>query len=247
MTDQLGWRKKFAVLIPSTNTSVQPEFDAMRPHGVTNHISRIRIPNIPLNNDADFKELIRLIQAAQMEAVDSVMSCEPDRLVLGISAETFWDGLGASKELRRELEDRTGLPVSMGSDACQAALALYGAKRLGVITPYQPVGDLNVERFFGECGFDVVNLVGLKCESPVHIAHVSEARLAEAIRQVDGPAVDAIVQVGTNLAMARLAGLAETWLGKPVIAINTAIYWESLRASGIEDRIPGWGSLLLNH
>jgi maleate isomerase len=38
--------KKFAVLIPSTNTSVQPEFDDMRPVGVTNHISRIRIPNI---------------------------------------------------------------------------------------------------------------------------------------------------------------------------------------------------------
>ena len=42
MTDSLGFRKKFAVLIPSTNTSVQPEFDAMRPVGVTNHISRIR-------------------------------------------------------------------------------------------------------------------------------------------------------------------------------------------------------------
>lgn len=247
MTDQLGWRKKFAVLIPSTNTSVQPEFDAMRPHGVTNHISRIRIPNIPLNDDADFQRLIQLIQAAQMEAVDSVMSCEPDRLVLGISAETFWDGLGASKALKRDLESHTGLPVSMGSDACQAALALYGAKRLGIVTPYQPVGDRNVERFFSECGFEVVHLVGLKCESPVRIAHVTEARLAQAIREVDGPDVDAIVQVGTNLAMARLAGVAETWLGKPVIAINTAIYWEALRASGIEDRIDGWGSLLLKH
>ena len=35
MTDALGWRQKFAVLVPSTNTSVQPEFDAMRPPGVT--------------------------------------------------------------------------------------------------------------------------------------------------------------------------------------------------------------------
>ena len=31
--DSLGWRQKFAVLVPSTNTSVQPEFDAMRPAG----------------------------------------------------------------------------------------------------------------------------------------------------------------------------------------------------------------------
>jgi len=88
MTDALGWRKKFAVLVPSTNTAVQPEFDSMRPAGVTNHISRIRIPNMPLQSNDDFKKLIELIVVAQMEAVDSAMSMEPDRLVLGISAES---------------------------------------------------------------------------------------------------------------------------------------------------------------
>ena len=113
-----------------------------------------------------------------------------------------------------------------------------------MITPYQPVGDRNVVRFFEECGYKVARIVGLKCESPVKIAHVSEARLKEAILEVNQPDVDAIIQVGTNLAMARLAGIAETWLSKPVIAINTAIYWDALRASGIEDRIEGWGSLL---
>lgn len=41
MTDTLGFRKKFGVIAPSTNTSVQPEFDAMRPRGVTNHFARI--------------------------------------------------------------------------------------------------------------------------------------------------------------------------------------------------------------
>ena len=60
MTDALGWRAKFAVLVPSTNTSVQPEFDGMRPPGVTNHISRIRIPNMPLENDDDFSRLVDL-------------------------------------------------------------------------------------------------------------------------------------------------------------------------------------------
>ena len=69
MTDSIGWRQKLAVLIPSTNTSVQPEFDAMRPSGVSNHISRIQIPNIALNNDDDFNKLIELIQEAQTAAV----------------------------------------------------------------------------------------------------------------------------------------------------------------------------------
>ena len=45
MGDVLGWRRKFGVIGPSTNTVVQPDYDAMRPAGVTNHYSRIFTPN----------------------------------------------------------------------------------------------------------------------------------------------------------------------------------------------------------
>ena len=37
MVDTLGWRIKFGVIAPSTNTAVQPEFDAMAPRGVRWH------------------------------------------------------------------------------------------------------------------------------------------------------------------------------------------------------------------
>jgi maleate isomerase len=37
------------------------------------------------------------------------------------------------------------------------------------------------------------------------------------------------------------------WLDKPVLAINTCIYWWSLRQNGIDDKIEGFGSLLLEH
>lgn len=247
MRDSIGWRQKFGVLIPSTNTSVQPEFDDMRPPGVTNHISRIRIPNIALNNNDDFNRLIELIAVAQDEAVDSVMSCEPDRLVLGISAETFWNGLEASRQLKKHLHERTRLPVSMGSEACEAALGLWKAKTIAVLTPYQPVGDKNVVKFFEECGYRVKRIKGLKCASPVKIAHVSETELRAGLQELDGDDVDAIVQVGTNLAMARLAASAEVWLDRPVLAINTAIYWHALRQSGVDDKISGFGSLLEKH
>jgi maleate isomerase len=94
----------------------------------------------------------------------------------------------------------------MGSDAARAALQCYGdIRRIGVVTPYLPVADAQVQRFFADCGYEVVRLDGLKCASPVLIAHVTEAELREAIRRVDGSEVEAIVQVGTNLAMARLA------------------------------------------
>jgi maleate isomerase len=247
VTDALGWRAKFAVLIPSTNTSVQPEFDRMRPPGVTNHISRIRIPNMALENDEDFSRLVEHIAAGQLDAVDSAMTCEPDRIVLGISVETFWGGLALSRRLKADLEKHTGLPVSMGAEASEQALKTLGARRIGVVTPYWPVGDKNVAQFFTDAGFEVAKLVGLKCVSPVAIAHVGEGALRDAIVAVDGPEIDAIIQVGTNLAMARFAPEAERWLKKPVVAINTAIYWHALRASGIEDKIAGWGPLLEVH
>ena len=249
MTDSLGPRAKFGVLAPSTNTSVQPEFDAMRPWGITNHHSRLIIPDSRVTGDASFMVMMDGIRAALMPALESVMTCHPDFVVLGMSAETFWDGLKGSTSLKKKLERTAKCGVAMGSDACRAALRAYGRgiRRLGVITPYMPVGDKQVHRFFTECGFKVVNLLGLKCRSPVLIAHESKQRLRDAILQVNRGKVDAVVQVGTNLAMAEVAAMAEFSLDKPVIAINTAIYWHALRQYGIKDRIHGWGSLLAEH
>jgi maleate cis-trans isomerase len=63
-------------------------------------------------------------------AVDEVMTCEPDYLIMGMSSETFWDGLEGSRKLHERVEARAGVKVSMGSDALQAALKQYGARRL---------------------------------------------------------------------------------------------------------------------
>ena len=45
MRDYLAWRLAFGVTTPSTNTVVQPEYDDMRPPGVTNHLARMVIPD----------------------------------------------------------------------------------------------------------------------------------------------------------------------------------------------------------
>ena len=54
MVDYLGYRAKMGVTTPSTNTVVQPEYDDMRPPGVTNHLGRMHIENIPTTDDNSF-------------------------------------------------------------------------------------------------------------------------------------------------------------------------------------------------
>lgn len=246
MTDSLGWRTKFAVIAPSTNTSVQPEYDDMRPRGVTNHFCRIPIPNTKVTDDESFMVMLQNIRNATLDSVDVAMTMDPQCLIMGMSAETFWDGAAGAEALIAKVTERTGgVPVIMGSTAMDAALKVHKAKRIGVITPYMPVADKQVRLFFEDLGYEVVHLRGLQSPSPMHIAHESQQKLKHAAIEVcEG--VDAIVQCGTNLAFAEVAARAEWWLEKPVIAINTATYWHALRSMGIDDRIDGFGSLLLD-
>ena len=245
MRDILGWRRKFGVMGPSTNTIVQPDFDAMRPVGVTNHYSRIFTPNADAVSNESFRAGIEVIGGNVLDAVRSVMTCGPDYLVMGMSAVTFFGGAGGADAFIRSVEDVSGLGISVGSHACTAALNAHGGvKRIAVLSPYWPVMNAEVTRYFGDMGFTVVRDIALQCPSWTGIAEVPPSSCRDAIRALDGDDVDAIVQVGTNLSMVKLAAAAELWLGKPVIAINTATYWHALRANGIADRLAGFGRLL---
>jgi len=244
MTDALGFRKKLAVIIPSTNTIVEPDFYSMRVDGVTAHVSRIHIRNQNLDSDAAFERLLAQIREEIAHAIARVLTCEPDAMVMGMSAETFWDGLEGNRAFTARIKDLSGLEVATGADACEQALKLFGAKTIGVVTPYQPIGDKNVVRFFGDIGFEVAAIKGLRCPTAVSIAQVTEDELRAAIMEVNVPGVDAIVQCGTNLSMVRLADEAERWLKKPVLAINAATWWRALRMNGIADKVRGAGRLL---
>ena len=247
MKDALGYRAKFGVIAPSTNTIVEPEFHQMTVPGVTPHMSRIHIRDMAIEDDEGMRRLLEQIRAEIGGAVERVMTAEPDYMVMGMSAETFWGGVEGNRAFIKQIHDLSGLDVATGAEACERALQLFEAKRIGVVTPYQPIGDENVVRFFGEIGFDVTAIEGLRCPTAVAIAEVTEDELRQALLKVDSPDVDALVQCGTNLSMVHLADEAERWLGKPVVAINAATWWMALRENGITDRVHGYGSLLRDH
>jgi maleate isomerase len=248
MPDALGFRLKFGVVAPATNTIVQPEYDAMRPRGATNQMSRVVIPDTPVGTEQEFTSMMSAVRGGIEAAIDSAMACFPTSIIMAMSAETFWDGALDAPALQTHLESRAGIRVILGVQACQAAIQRYGGiRRIALITPYMPSGDAQVRRTFTDNGFEVVNLLGLKSNSPLLMAHESPERLRRAVREVDDSSVELILQVGTNLAFSRIAADAEQWLGKPVLAVNTCTYWHALRSSGIDDKIEGFGSLLMEH
>jgi maleate isomerase len=244
--DTLGYRLKVGVVVPSTNTTVQPETDALRLPGVTYHIGRIPIADRKISADS-FLDHVAAMRAGIEDASDQVMTAGVQALIMGVALECFWGGLKGSAELRKRLEDRCGVPVVLGSEAIRAGLEAFGARRIAVLTPHMPKGDDEVCAWLQEAGFDVVRLKGLSCESPRAIAQVPEARIRAELRALDGDDVDALVQVGTNLAGAAACAEAERWLDKPALSINTLSAWAALRGAGITDQIAGHGQIFAQH
>lgn len=235
MPDVLGWRKKFGVLLPSSNTVVEPDFYDMAVPGVTAHGCRIWI-------DADSGHT----HVTETEpAVQRLLTSEPDALIMGISGPTFRGG----KEGNREWKDRMagfsgGLPLANNAEACERALKMLNVRRIGVLTPYQASGSADVLKYFTEAGFDVVSHQDLNCLTPLSIASITEDVSRKALLEINNDDVEAIVQAGTNLPFLRLAAEAERWLNKPVLASNAVTWWMALRDNDIPDQIHGFGRVL---
>lgn len=238
-------RAKFATIVPSTNTTVEYDFHAVRPAGITFPVGRMYIPEPQTRDDSEFSNMIKQVDASLEEAIKVVMTTSPDYLILAMSAPTFWGGVEGNAKMERRIREISGLQgVTSGSTAVRDALTTLGAKNIAFLTPYQPVGDDQVERFFNEAGFNVKRSIGLKVPSIDMISRTPTSTLMDALRAMDSDDVDVLVQAGTNLSMVSLADEAERWLGKPVVTINAATLWHALRNYGIKDQFEGFGSLL---
>lgn len=247
MPDTLGYRKRIGVIVPSTNTTVGPECELFRVPGVTCHTGRVTIKERPLDSEEAFLEHMQMMREGMGTAIDQIMTSGLDHLIMGIALETFWGGVAAADKLQTELAERAGVGVTLGSTAAVAALKKFGAHRIAILTPHQPRGDEMVRAYMAEAGFEVVRLKGLACKSPRLIAQVPLADIRAALRELDDDEVDALLQVGTALPTVTVAAEAERWLGKPVLAINAASYWDAIRRCGIEDRVLGIGRILEEH
>jgi maleate isomerase len=238
-------RKRIGVVIPSTNTSVEADYNDLRPDNVTFHVSRIYIQT-KISTDEDAQTTLRQLRDGMEKAVHDVCTCMPDHLIMGMSSETFVGGLQGSLEMGKRMEELSGLDVSMGSEATREVLEILGARKIAVLTPYQPSIDVEVERYFKDLGYDMVAMKSLRCPTATAIADVTGDEVLEAIAELEREATDdfdVFIQAGTNLSSWRVADEVERRTGKPLIGINAACVWHALKRLGVDPSLPAAGSV----
>lgn len=176
--DSQGYRKLFGVLGPSTNTIVQPDFDDLRVRGVTNHYSRIVVEDAQAISDETFMAGTLEISRNTVDAVKGVLTCNPDYLVMGMSAVTFYGGAGGAQKWRENIEREAGLRLCTGSQSLIEAFNAYGGiRKIAVISPYYPSANEQVGQFMSDHGIEVVRDTCLRCPSWTSIAQVPTATL----------------------------------------------------------------------
>lgn len=251
----IAHRAKVGVIIPSTNTAVEYDCQKIIPRGVSWHFSRFMIDHADLSDDQNFVAFLESVRENIGVSIESVMTCKPDHVMMGMSAETFWGGIKGNDGFVDKIHQLVGIDTGLttGANAVIAALNVLGVegnrgKKIAVITPYQAIGDKNVRLFFEDSGYEVALVHGLKCKNAHDaIALVPEHEVMDLVMKVNDDSIDAIIQVGTNLCTSNVFPTLEKLLHKPILPINTATIWHALRSCGIKDQYDNKGRLFEKH
>lgn len=244
MKTRLGWRCKFGVIIPSTNTVVEPELAMMAVPGISVHTARLRVKNPNIATDEALVELVEQLGASIGDAVFDLASARVNALIMGVSLEALWDSTVGIERLQATIREKTSLTLFSAAQAYASALKVFGAKKIAVVTPYQPIGNRKVIQFFNECGIEVVQLVSIPCTTATAIAEITGEQLVDSLLKANVKEADALVQCGTNLCTLPIIDAAEHFLKKPIVAANAATWWHALRENHINDKIDHCGRLL---
>ena len=250
--DVRSHRLKLGVLIPASNTTVESEmWDVLLSNrealaGVGLHASPILTPSPRFGNAEELENYKQTFNANIVKTVETAMLAEPQYLILGFSMEHFYATVEENAAQPRLIEEKTGLGMATWAKAAPAALNRFGARRIGLMCPFDPTGLANAIAFFGNLGFDVVSAVGFGCASGIDVGHVPDSYKEKAIRErlLGHGGIDAIVQCGTNMSSLALAERLEPEIGVPLIGINAATLWYALRENGITAPLTGGSRLL---
>ena len=234
-------RTLIGMLTPSSNTVLEPVTAgilAAIPHASA-HFGRFRVTEIALSDRALAQfETEELLRAARLLA-DA--RCQ---VIAWNGTSSGWLGFEADHALCREIEAASGARACTSVLALNEALALTGARRIGVVTPYLPEVQQRIIATYAGIGLEVVAESHLGLSENFAFSEVEESTIEASIRRVAEARPDAITVFCTNLRGAPLAARMEAALGIPVYDTIATAVWKSLLLCGEDPRrVEGWGSL----
>ncbi len=252
--DVRSYNRKFGLLIPATNTSMEHElwniiFKNQGPDllsGVGLHTSNVITSSPKLATAEDLIAYRGQFLTGLKLAIDAALLAQPEYLMMGMSLEHILYGIDEIRSSMADVETYAGMSCATWHDAAPVALQKFGATRIGLISPFDAQGNKNATKMFEDLGFEVVASFGFSCAHAAHIAHIPDWAKEKAIMEflaTPENELDAVVQCGTNMSMLNITEKLEPVLGIPILGINAVTFWYALRENGFIHPLKGGGRL----
>lgn len=229
------------MLTPSSNTVLEPVTSAMLAGlpDASAHFGRFRVTEISLRDEAlNQFDNAPLLRAAELLADARV------NVIAWNGTSAGWLGFDADEALCRAITAATGIAACTSVLALNQALQLYGARRIGLVTPYLHNVQDKIIQNYSQSGFEIVAERHLNDPGNFSFSEVSAATLRQMIYEVAASKPDAITTFCTNLRAAPLVEELEQEIGIPILDTISVVVWQSLRLAGADPaRVQGWGRL----
>ena len=136
--------------------------------------------------------------------------------------------------------------MQFGSFSLTAALKAYGGiKRIAFLTPYYPIANIEVRKYFTDEGFEVLRDVALQAQSWTGIAEITPAMLRNTVKEIDRPECRRHRPIGNQLQHGPGRRRSRDVSGKAGACRQCSdLLHMSLRTNGINDKVCGLGRLL---
>ncbi len=228
---------RIGLLVPSSNTTVEPEFYRALPANVTLHTARLFLTQITPES------ILRMVE--DLEAQSRLLaSADVDAIVLGATAPSFLKGAGYDREVISRIEKATGKPATTTSTALLRALRYLDAKRIVLGSAYTDKVNAIAQGFLEANGFKVVAARGLGMVDNLAVGRLGPESAYELARGAAAVDADAVVLACTNWRSMDVIERLERELGKPVLSTTQVSVWDALRLVGYRGEISGYGRLL---
>lgn len=228
---------RIGLLVPSSNTTVEPEFYRALPREVTLHTARLFLTRIAPES------ILKMVDDMETQA-RLLASAEVDVIVLGATAPSFLKGLGYDRELIQKIESATGRTATTTSTALIQALQHVGARRVVLGSAYDEKVNGIAKSFLEASGVEVAGMKGLSLVDNLVVGRLGPDSAYDLALEVDRPDAEAIVLSCTNWQTMGAIERIERETGKPVISTTQASIWAALRMLGYQGSITGYGRLL---